>query len=94
MMISWRVGLKQRLRRTFERFEIGSTLLVCADTVNSTSSPVTPAGNVPQSPVIVPVLEVLGADEAISARRINDILRRNGSRRPVLASPSSRHGTA
>ena len=38
-----------------------------ADTVNSTSPPVAPAGNVPQSLIIVSVLEILSADETISA---------------------------
>ena len=40
---------------------------MCANTVDSTSLPVTPAGNIPQSLVIVSVLEILSADETISA---------------------------
>ena len=39
---------------------------MCADTMNSTSLPVTPVGNIPQSLVIVSVLEILSADETIS----------------------------
>ena len=82
------------LSRTFECFEIRSTLLVCAETVDSTSLPVTPVGNIFQSLVIVSVLEILSADETISARRIHEIVHQNGSRRSVLASPSSRYRTA
>ena len=40
---------------------------MCANTMDSTSPPVPPAGNILQSLVVVSVLEILSADETISA---------------------------
>jgi hypothetical protein len=66
MIFSQREGWETQLSPTFECFEIGSTLFVCADTMHTTSFPVTPTGNVPQPLVVGPIFEILGADKTIS----------------------------
>jgi hypothetical protein len=66
---------------------------VRSNTIDTSTLPVAPAGDVLETLIEVSVLEIFGADQTRPTRRINEVVEHDRARTSILASPSGRFRT-
>ena len=75
----------KRKEVTRKCLEQGLSLSVCAWRIVCGTFPITPVGNVFQSLVVLPVLQIFGADNARSSTCINKVVELDLARATVFA---------